>query len=35
MIESLTIQLIGDHQQVLTIKDSKTIVTLYFHKVIL
>ena len=35
MIDSLTIQLIGGHQQVLTIKDSKTIVTLHFRKVTL
>ena len=35
MIESLTVQLIGGHLQLLTIKDSKTIVTLHFRKVTL
>ena len=33
MIESLTIQLIGGHQQLLTIKDNKSIVTLHFRRV--
>ena len=32
VIESLTLQFLGAHQQLLTIKDSKSIVTLQFRK---
>ena len=32
VIESLTLQFLGNQQQLLTIKDSKSIVTLHFRK---